>query len=484
MNTHLNQLEPEPLWRHFRTFCDTPRPSRHEEAILTKIETWAGQRGFAHERDPAGNLCIRKPASPGCEKAPGIVLQGHVDMVSETDAGVEHDFTTDPIETCIEDGWLKAQGTTLGADNGIGASAALAILDDDTLEHGPLEVLLTISEEISLIGASHLAANWLHGQLLLNLDSEEAGEVTIGCAGGASAGTESRLELQSLKRGFAVFSIRVHGLRGGHSGIDIHTGRANANRLLARILYTLLPHGLRLIDYDGGRMDNAITREARATVALSGTASDTIACELAELQATFRKELAGVDESVTIDHEPSEAKKALTGEDTQRLVRLLHAAPFGVERMSLAAPGVVETSNNLGIVRLRDGVFTARLMTRSLLNSARDALVERIAALFEVAGFPAHRSKGYPGWTPDPDSALLQRFIAIHESVTGHKPKVEVLHAGLECGLIGAKYPHMDMISFGPTIRGAHAPAECVDIQSVETFYRLLRTTITELAAA
>ncbi|HET7315252.1 aminoacyl-histidine dipeptidase [Salinisphaera sp.] len=482
MNAHLGQLEPTPLWRHFRTFCDTPRPSWHEHAILSKIKAWADERGFAHERDQAGNLRIVKPATSGHENAPGVVLQAHVDMVAEADTGVDHDFEKDPIETFVEEGWLKARGTTLGADNGIGAAAGLAALEDDTLEHGPLELLLTVAEEVSLVGAANLAPRWLDGRMLLNLDTEEEGEVCIGCAGGANVTTATELAEHPLEGGLTVFRIGVHGLTGGHSGMDIHTGRASANRLLARVLHPLLPLGLRLVDYDGGRMDNAITRAAWATVALPDTAFDEATAELAELEAVFKKELAGADGQVAVGQARGDADKALSAVDTERLVRLLYALPYGVERMSSAAPGVVETSNNIGVVQVADGVFTVQIMVRSLIDSARDSLVERIATLFELAGLPATRERGYPGWTPNPKSDLLTRFVDVHERVTGGKPEVKVLHAGLECGLIGAKYPAMDMISFGPTIRGAHSPAERVDIAAVNSFYTLLRETLADLA--
>lgn len=481
-NTHLETLEPTLLWRHFRTFCDTPRPSYHEQAILGAIEAWADQQGLEHERDAANNLRIRKPASPGCEGAPGVVMQGHVDMVAEADADVQHDFTSDPIETRVDDGWLRAKGTTLGADNGIGAAAALAILEEQDLQHGPLEALLTVSEEVSLVGASNLAANWLEGTLLLNLDTEEAGEVCIGCAGGTNVSTHTPLDRQPLTDNEVALRVGVHGLVGGHSGMDIATGRASANPLLARVLHHLLPHGLRLIDYAGGRMDNAITRAAWATLAVPASARDAVLATLQELQTVLQAELAGVDDDVTISHETAAADIALSIADSRRLIQLLHALPFGVERMSKTAPGVVETSNNIGVVQLDDGVFTTQLMVRSLVDSARDALAERIVTLFELAGFEASRSAGYPGWTPQAHSDLLTRFVDVHERVTGQKPAIKVVHAGLECGLIGAKYPNMDMISFGPTIRGAHSPTERADIATVASFYALLRETISELA--
>jgi dipeptidase D len=482
VNAHLEDLEPRLLWQHFRTFCDTPRPSWHEEALTQKIEAWADARGFAHERDAANNLRVVKPASPGREDAPTVVLQGHLDMVAETRAGVTHCFKTDPIKTIVEDGWLKARGTTLGADNGIGAAAALAILDDDSLSHGPLEALMTVAEEVSLVGASNLAPDWLDGRLLLNLDTEEAGEVCIGCAGGTNVSAQAQFNDSPLEADMTVFKLGVHGLIGGHSGMDIHTGRASANRLLARVLDALMEHGLRIVDYDGGRMDNAITRAAWATVAIPDSAFDEVTAALVDFEAIFRKELAGIDANVQVSQERAEAERALGSADSRRLARLLNALPFGVERMSLAAPGVVETSNNLGVIQLQNNLLRLELMVRSLVDSARDALCQRIASLLDLAGFEPRRSSGYPGWKPEPGSALLARFVTVHEQVTGHKPEVKVIHAGLECGLIGAKYPGMEMISFGPTIRGAHSPDERVDIQSVESFYAILRATIEELA--
>lgn len=481
MNEHLQELEPYNLWRHFQTLCNTPRPSWQEETILGIFEQWADQQNLAHERDQAGNLLIRKPATSGHESAPGIVLQGHVDMVSEADVDSEHDFSRDPIQTYCQDGWLRARGTTLGADNGIGVAAALAILEDKSLEHGPLEVLLTFAEEVSLVGARRLAPNWLSSQILLNLDTEEEGELCIGCAGGASVSTDTTLALSPLDADTQILQISISGLTGGHSGIDIHKGLANANRLLARTLHALVPAGLRLIDYDGGRMDNAITRAATATVSLPADAN--IAETLEGMQATLQQELAGVDDQLKLTCQPGHAaQKALSREDSRRLISLLYALPYGAERMSHAAPGVVETSNNIGVVQLHDGRLQMELMVRSLVDSARDALVERLALLIELAGLPAQRGAGYPGWQPQPDSPLITHFEQTHQNITGQKPVIQVIHAGLECGLIGAQYPGMDMISFGPTIRGAHSPDERVDLDSVARFYTLLKTLIQDLA--
>jgi dipeptidase D len=483
VNAHLENLEPTRLWQHFRIFCNTPRPSGREAALAAKIEAWAAARGLAYARDDAGNLRIEKPASSGCEGRPGVVLQGHLDMVAQRAPGVDHDFERDPIETTIDDGWLRALGTTLGADNGVGAAAALAILDDDALIHGPLEVLLTVQEEVSLVGARELAPGWLTGRVLLNLDSEEEGVVYIGCAGGTNVTSQTQLTDAPLDASTTVLNIGVHSLQGGHSGLDIHKGLGNANRLLARLLDLLCDAGLRLVDYDGGTMDNAITREAWATMAVDSDRAEAVSETVAAQQAIYRDELAGVDDRVTLACEPATANRALSAADTRRLVGLLFALPYGVEAMSHSAPGVVETSNNIGVVQLHDQVLRTQLMVRSLRDSQRNALARRIAALIQLAGFTAAIDAGYPGWTPEPESPLLARFIRVHEAVAGEPPAVKVIHAGLECGLIGAKYPGMQMISFGPTIRGAHSPDERVHLEAVVIFYDVLRAFVADLAA-
>ncbi|NNC22571.1 beta-Ala-His dipeptidase [Salinisphaera sp. USBA-960] len=486
MNEHLDELAPAALWRHFKTFCNTPRPSWHEEPLIQIIEQWADAQNLGHERDASNNLLIRKPATPGYENTPGIVLQGHLDMVAEAEPGLDHDFQRDPITTYTDDGWLKAHGTTLGADNGIGAAAALAILENDTLTHGPLEVLLTIAEEVSLVGASQLAENWLNGAYLLNLDTEQAGDVTIGCAGGAVVAADTELPRAPLADDAVLLNVAVDGLTGGHSGMDIHSGRANANQLLGRALHAIQPYGPRLLAYTGGRMDNAITREAHATIAVAPATADDVETTIQALHATLQSELASVDDGITLSTErksPNDSPSdALTDDASKRLIDVLAALPYGVERMSNAAPGVVETSNNIGVAQLVDGRFTAQLLVRSLVDSARDALANRIHAIFSLGAIDSAVKSGYPGWTPDPDADLLSQFEHVHASITGQPPTREVIHAGLECGLIGAKYPNLQMISFGPTIRGAHSPSERVETASVASFQEILEGTIENLA--
>ena len=485
MNAHLEQLSPRPLWRHFRTLCNTPRPSGHEAALVAILERWADGLGLAHDRDAFGNLRIRKPATPGAESAPGVILQGHLDMVAQANAEHPHDFTRDPIETRVgDDGWLHARDTTLGADNGLGVAAALAILEDETLAHGPLEALFTLEEESSMGGALNLAEGWLEGSLLLNLDSEDRGQVYIGCAGGADVIVEAQLPTAPLVDHEIALRLSLTGLSGGHSGIDIDKGRGNANRLLVRVLRALEPYGARLVDYRGGTLRNALPREAFATLVLPGDEQATASERVAVLQAELRAELAGVDERLTLTLLPLDVRpaEALTEQASQQLVRALHVAPCGVERMSVAVPGVVETSNNLGVIRLEDGGFHLCALVRSLHDSATQDLADRFRALFELVGARTRVENAYPGWTPNPHGPLLARFCRLHRERLGSDPEVKVIHAGLECGILGGKYPALDMISFGPLIRGAHSPDERVELDSVAEFWELLRALIEDLA--
>ena len=485
MNEHLDTLEPPLLWRHFRTLCETPRPSGHEAALVARLEQWADARGLAHDRDAFGNLRLRKPASPGHEAAPGVILQGHLDMVAQANADHAHDFTRDPIQTRVgDDGWLRATNTTLGADNGLGVAAALAILEDETLVHGPLEALFTLEEESSMGGALNLTEGWLEGSLLLNLDSEDRGEVYIGCAGGADMVVEAQLPTSPLAEDEVTVRLSLTGLRGGHSGMDIHKGLGNANRLLVRVLRALESCEVRLVDYHGGTLRNALPREAFATLAMPADQRETALGRVVSMETELRAELAGVDDGLSLALSPSEGEsaEALTAQTSHLLVAALHAAPCGVERMSSGVPGVVETSNNLGVVGLEGGRFHLCALVRSLRDTATADLADRFTALFELIGARVRVENAYPGWTPQPGSDLLERFCRLHRQKMGSDPAVKVIHAGLECGILGGKYPHLEMISFGPLIRGAHSPDERVEIASVEEFWTLLRALVEDLA--
>ncbi|WP_445158667.1 aminoacyl-histidine dipeptidase [Halomonas sp. E14] len=486
MNEHLEHLNPQPLWRHFRTLCNTPRPSGHEAELVEKLERWAESRGLAHDRDAFGNLRLRKPASPGHEQAPGVILQGHLDMVAQANADAPHDFTRDPVETYVANGWLHARHTTLGADNGLGVAAALALLEDDSLVHGPLEALFTLEEETSMGGALNLAEGWLEGQVLLNLDSEDRGEVFIGCAGGADIVVEVQLPTAALAGDEMAVSLALTGLVGGHSGIDIHRGRGNANRLLVRVLRALEAFDARLVAYRGGTLRNAIPREAFATLAIPAAEFAGVQARVAALEETLRAELSGVDEGLAlcVTAEPHQPEQALNAHASSMLLAALHAAPCGVERMSQAMPGVVETSNNLGVVTLEKGRFHLCALVRSLRDSAAADIAERFRGLFQLIGARTRVEHAYPGWTPDPGNPLLARFCALHRQRLGSDPAVKVIHAGLECGILAGKYPGLEMISFGPLIRGAHSPDERVELASVEEFWELLRALVADLAGS
>ena len=486
--TVLNDLTPTSLWQHFAMLCETPRPSWHEAAVMTRITEWADRHGLAYTQDEAGNLLIKKPATPGHDNAPTVALQAHVDMVAEVEAYAAHDFTRDAIWPRVVDGWLMATDTTLGADNGIGVAAALAALEEPGLTHGPLEVLLTVAEEVSLVGAARLAPGWLSADYLLNLDTEEAGDVCIGCAGGTNVALDEAMAMAPLAPHESILTIEIGGLAGGHSGMDIHTGRASANRLMARLLAGLAEEqALRLMAIEGGRMDNAITRRAVVQLAVAHERIEAARQTAQQLGDALRAELIDEDQGLTVnaraDAPGPGANTAVTAEASAAIIELLAGLPYGVDAMSAEAPGTVETSNNIGILNLEHGRLTAQLMVRSLVDQQRDRLAERIAGQMREAGFAPTRSAGYPGWAPDAGSALLARFKRVHEATIGQAPRVVVLHAGLECGLIGAKYPQMEMISFGPTIRGAHSPAERVEIESVAPFYTLLQNTLADLAA-
>ena len=490
----LQQLQPHSLWRHFQMLCDTPRPSGHERAVRDSLLQWAAQQGLRADCDAAGNLRIVKPASPGREGAPGVILQGHLDMVAQQRLDGHHCFTTDPLQVRVEDGWVLANGTTLGADNGLGVAAALAVLEDRELVHGPLEALFTIEEESSMRGALELRPDWLLGRLLLNLDSEDRGDVYVGCAGGLDVRATVTWPTVPVPPDWHCVTIAVTGLRGGHSGLDIDKGRGNAIRLLARFLDEVCrAQACRLIALRGGSLRNALPRDATATLALQTEAAVALRDRLQRYLSVLRAEYGDSESGLKLElvEQPAEVPGgaidqmlagALDEACSRRLVALLLAAPHGVEDFSRDYPGVVAASCNLGLVHLQVGRLEACLLPRALRQSALEALAARIRGVFELAGCTVTFSNGYPGWTPDPDAPLLALFQRVHESCLGQPARVKVIHAGLECGIIGARYPHLQMISFGPVIRGAHSPEERAEIQSVAEFWQLLCALLETLA--
>ncbi|MBE9610105.1 aminoacyl-histidine dipeptidase [Chitinilyticum piscinae] len=471
----LDLLQPARLWQHFATLCDIPRPSRHEAVLRRHIADWARGRGFGVEQDDCGNLLIRKPATPGMEDRAGVVLQGHLDMVAQKNEATAHNFHTDPIRPRIDGGWVYATGTTLGADNGIGVAAALAVLEDDGIAHGPLEVLLTVDEEAGMTGARALQPGWLQGELLFNLDTEDWGEFYLGCAGGVDAVLARNLISQPMPSGYQAAEFVVQGLRGGHSGVDIHLERGNAIQLLARVLQAADERfGGRLVELRGGTLRNALPREAFAMLAVPACDLPLLAALADEFTRVFRAELAGTDDKVEVLVRPAAAGIALSATDSRLVLNLLQSLPHGIRRWSKAVPGVVETSNNLGVVKVEAKKLHIDLMVRSLTDSGMQELTGSIAAVARLAGCSCELQGAYPGWAPKPASRALALLQDVYRSHYGKDAAVKVIHAGLECGLIGAAYPGLEMVSFGPTIRGAHSPDEGVEISTVASFWELL----------
>jgi dipeptidase D len=477
-------LEPRAVWAHFATLCAIPRPSKQEQALRAHLIDWAAARAIEATVDAAGNLILRKPATPGRQDRPGVILQGHLDMVCQKNAGTEHDFSRDPIRPSLRDGWLVAEDTTLGADNGIGVALALAALVEPGLEHPALEVLLTIDEEAGMGGARALLPGSLRGARLINLDTEEWGEFYLGCAGGMDAVARRPVTREALPAGHGVWRLALSGLVGGHSGIDIHRGRGNAIKLLVEALAECAARlDARLVDLSGGTARNAIPREAKARIALPGHAAEHLPALLGELMARWQPALAGIDDGLMVEFAPQADAMAtvLAASDQAAVLGFLGQAPSGVATMSRDFPGVVETSDSLGVARLDAESCEAVLMLRSLVDAEAATLAARITALARRHGFDAVTVGPYPGWRPNPDSPLLALAEAVHSGEFGAPPRRQVIHAGLECGLLGASHPGLDMLSFGPDIQGAHAPGERVNIESVGHCWRLLKALLPAL---
>ena len=473
--SELQQLSPSHLWFFFDKFCQIPRPSKHEAALSQWIQDWATSQAISVKVDPAGNLILKKPATPGLENRKGVILQAHIDMVPQANADTQHDFTRDPIQAYIDGEWVRARGTTLGADNGIGAAACLAVLADNTVQHGPLEVLLTVDEEAGMGGAFGLQSGWLEGDILLNTDSEQDAEAYMGCAGGVDANIHFHCQREAIPVGMQAFSLQVKGLRGGHSGVNIHQDRGNATKLLSRVLLALQAEQVRLANISGGTLRNAIPREAEAVILVAADRIDAVQQLVAERTKALQLELQEVDSYLQISCLPTALpENCFSLADQQRLLQMLLACPNGVIRMSHAIEGVVETSTNLGVIQTNEAGVYIQCLIRSLNDEGRRYVEQMTASLCALAGAECHFDGAYPGWAPDPSSPTLALLRQQHEALFGELPKLMVIHAGLECGLFKAQYPHWDMVSFGPTIQGAHSPDERVHIPAVARFWQLL----------
>jgi dipeptidase D len=484
---NLANLQPHQVWAHFATLCTIPRASLHEAALIDHLIGWAEARGITALVDPAGNLILKKPASPGCEGQPGVILQGHLDIVCQANSGTRHDFARDPIRTVVRDGWVVADDTTLGADNGVGVALALAALDEPGLMHPALEVLLTINEECGMDGARGLAPGSLHGSTLINLDTEEWGHFYLGCAGGVDVEVRHDCKQEAVPPDYALLQFGVSGLRGGHSGIDIHLGRGNAIKLLAEALRDLSAHAdLRLIAMKGGTARNAIPREAFALCALPSAIAASIDEWVKHRHQSWRTRFAGIDENVSFgcSHFDTPPDSAVANAERDHLLAFLDISVNGVAQTSADFPGVTDTSSNLGVVALEHGAFMATFKVRSLHDARADALADKLVSF--AAGYALHAWKdgAYPGWTPDPSSPLLDLCQQAYTAEFGQPASLQVIHAGLECGLLAASHPHLDMISFGPDIHGAHAPGERVRIESVARCWQLLKAVLQAQAGA
>jgi len=474
--SELSQLSPQPLWNIFAKICSIPHPSYHEEQLAAHIISWASEQGLWNERDQVGNILIRKPATPGYENRQPVALQAHLDMVPQKNNDTVHDFTKDPIQPWVDGEWVKARGTTLGADNGIGMASALAVLADNSLQHGPLEVLLTMTEETGMAGAFGLKAGWLQADILINTDSEEEGEIYMGCAGGIDFTSTLPLSREAIPSGFQTLKLTLKGLKGGHSGCDIHVGLGNANKLLARFLFTHARDlDLRLVDFTGGTLRNAIPREAFATLAVAPEQVDKLKSLAAGYLLTLQNELSLKEKNITIVTEDvASTGQALNASSRDAFIALLNATPNGVIRNSDVMKGVVETSLNVGVVSFDGNEAKINCLIRSLIDSGKDYVVEMLTALGELAGAKTLAKGSYPGWQPDATSPVMALVRETYEKLFDKTPNIQVIHAGLECGLFKEPYPQMDMVSIGPTITGPHSPDEQVHIKSVGLYWQLL----------
>jgi dipeptidase D len=475
MSTALDQLEPKAVWKHFAALAAIPRASEKEAAARNYVLGVAARLGLESVQDSAGNVVVRKPARPGREGAVPAVIQGHLDMVCEKNEGTVHNFDTDPIRLVVDGDWLKADGTTLGADNGVGVSAALAVMESDTLAHGPLEFVFTIDEESGLTGASKFPGGLLKAKYFLNLDNEEEYTLCIGCAGGVCSVARRKIERCPAPSGEA-WRIKVAGLAGGHSGVDIHRGRGNAVRILGHALLSAMDRlPLAVADVNGGSKQNAIPREASAVVVLDSAHAPQLQSLLAAYTAEVQAELGSFDPSLRVTVETAaRPEQVIAGADAALIASLLASQHHGVLAMSPDVPGLVQTSTNLAIVTTRQDEVEIVTSQRSSIESSKRAAARMVATVFHFAGFAVEQSGDYPGWKPEPTSDIVRTAQAVHQEVLGRKPELIAMHAGLECGVIGEKYPGMQMISFGPHIVDVHSPSERIKISSVAPFYNLL----------
>ena len=480
--SEITTLQPELLWKWFDQICAIPHPSHHEDTLANFIVNWAKEKHFFAERDEAGNVLIRKPATIGMENRTPVVLQAHLDMVPQANEGNPHDFTKDPIRPYIDGDWVKAKGTTLGSDNGIGLASTLAVLESDNIAHPPLEVLLTMTEETGMDGALHLRRNWLQSDILINTDTEEIGEIYIGCAGGINANLSIPIQWENNTFEQSI-QLTLKGLRGGHSGCDIHTGRANAIKVMARVLAKLPQNTspFQLAEIRGGSIRNAIPREAVAILVFNGE-PHAFESEIEKLNILLKEELFIAEPNLKLFLESSEKPQSIfTLESTEKVIHLLNALPNGVIRNSDVIKNVVESSLSIGVLKTEERSVKGTILIRSLIESGKDYVTELLTSVANLAGAKTEFSAPYPGWKPVNDSSILNLTQKHYAAVLGKQPDIKVIHAGLECGLLKEHYPNIEMISLGPTIRNAHSPDEKVQISTVTTYWNVLVNVLADI---
>lgn len=481
----ITNLEPKLVWQCFDEITKVPRPTHHLEKMRSFLVDWAQRHGISVKTDEVGNVMMSKPATPGHENAPTIILQGHQDMVAEKRGDKEHDFLTDPIATIVDGDWVKADGTTLGADNGLGCASGMAVLLDDSLVHGPIECLFTVDEEQGLIGANGLQPGFVTGSILLNLDSEEHGSLVIGCAGGKVTLCSVPVTFADASAGLIYYKVHLNHFKGGHSGMEINLGRGNANQQLCRFLWESWDkHSLQLAAIDGGGLANAIPREAWAVVGVPAASKDGFERDVEAFSDILHAEfLLAEGPDFTFTAIPADAPDCVFEEGVARnLISAVFSCPNGVQGMSNAVEGLVETSCNLASVKMQGDHVLVTVHQRSSVDSRRDEIADRVKSLFEIIGADVRFDDAYVGWAPNPDSKVLSVAVESFESLFGHSPKVEALHAGLECGLFLEKMPGLDMISFGPTLKDIHSPNEKANIPSVQEFWKFLTDILRRLA--
>jgi len=481
----IRKLEPVHVWNYFHGITQIPHPSKKEEKIVEFMMEFAKKNNLESYTDKVGNVIIRKPATKGMENRKCVIFQTHLDMVPQKNSDKKHDFEKDPIEAIIDGEWVRANGTTLGSDNGIGVAATMAVLASKDIIHGPLEALFTIDEETGMTGVFGLEKGVLKGDILLNLDSEDEGELYVGCAGGIDVSITKNYREENPQAGMVAYKITAKGLKGGHSGVDIALGRANSNKIMFRFLMQAeSDFEIRLAEASGGDMRNAIPRESYTVVLVSETKSAEFLKFVKRYEKMYRAEFSETEPGLSFTAQKiSIPARVMKQSEQYKIIRAVFACPNGIQRMSQAMKGLVETSNNLAIVKCINGKFETYCLTRSSVDSSKEATAWKVAAVFHLIGAKVSLSGSYPGWKPNMDSPILKTMSDVYKRKFGKVPEIKAIHAGLECGILGGVYPNLDMISFGPTIRFPHSPDEKVNIQSVKKFFDFLCETLKEIPA-